>query len=132
MRKQIKKYLLILLGLLFVALGIIGALMPILPTTPFLLLALACFANSSPHFHQMLLNNRWFGGILRQWEESHSITRASKIKAMILIVLTFGLSIWILKERLILQLGLLMMGIILLTFLWKLKEPEEIPVRIIE
>ncbi len=132
MRKQIKKYLLILLGLLFVALGIIGALMPILPTTPFLLLALACFANSSPHFHQMLLNNRWFGGILRQWEESHSITRASKIKAMILIVLTFGLSIWILEERLILQLGLLMMGIILLTFLWKLKEPEEIPVRIIE
>ncbi|NOQ94794.1 MAG: DUF454 family protein, partial [Methylophaga sp.] len=66
MRKRIKKYLLLISGLLFLALGIIGAVLPILPTTPFLILALACFANSSPRFHQMLLNNRWFGAALQQ------------------------------------------------------------------
>ena len=130
MRRQIKKFLLILLGIVFVALGVIGALLPILPTTPFLLLALACFANSSPRFHKMLLNNRWFGSALRQWEENRSITRASKVKAMILIVLTFTISIGILNGRPQLQLGLLVMGSLLLTFMWRIKEAELILVRI--
>ena len=130
MRKRIKKYTLLLLGITFVTLGIIGAVLPILPTTPFLLLALACFANSSPRFHQMLLNNRWFGSALQQWEDSHSITRSSKIKAMIMIVLTFAVSIGILDGRLQLQLGLLVMGSLLLLFIWRLKEAEVKPIRI--
>ena len=130
MRRHIKKYLLIFFGLLFVALGIIGVVLPILPTTPFLLLALACFANSSPRFHQMLLHNRWFGKALQQWEENRSISRTSKIKAMILIVITFALSIAILHGRLQLQLGLLIMGSILLAFMWQLKEADGVTVRI--
>ena len=130
MRKRIKKYILILLGMVFVVLGVIGAVLPVLPTTPFLLMALACFANSSPGFHKMLLNNRWFGSALRQWEENRSITRASKVKAMILIILTFSVSIGILDGRLQLQLGLLVMGSILLIFMWRLKEAEAIPVNI--
>lgn len=127
MRKRIKKYLLIFLGILFIILGIIGAILPILPTTPFLILALACFANSSPRFHQMLLNNRWFGAALRQWDDNRSITRTSKIKAMTLIVLTFTLSIGVLHGRLPLQLGLFTLASILLTFMWRLKEAEPIP-----
>ena len=117
MRKKIKKYLLTLFGLLSLTLGIIGAVLPILPTTPFLILALACFANSSPRFHKMLLNNRWFGSALQQWEESRSITRTSKLKAMILVVLTFSLSIGILHGQLQLQIGLLVIGSILLAFM---------------
>ena len=132
MRRRIKKYLLLVFGLIFVTLGLIGAVLPILPTTPFLLLALACFANSSPRFHQMLLNNRWFGATLHQWEENRSITRASKRKAMILIILTFTLSITILHGKLQLQLGLLVMASILLTFMWRLKEAESVPVPVIE
>ncbi|GFO71132.1 hypothetical protein BJAS_P0392 [Bathymodiolus japonicus methanotrophic gill symbiont] len=81
MRKRIKKYILTLLGLLCVDLGVMGAVLPVLPTTPFLLLALACFANSSPRFHHKLLNNRWFGAALQQWEAKRSITRTTKIQA---------------------------------------------------
>ncbi|MCK5189989.1 MAG: YbaN family protein [Methylococcales bacterium] len=125
-----KKYLLFFFGLLFVVLGVIGAILPILPTTPFLLLALACFANSSPRFHQMLLHNRWFGKALQQWEDDRSISRTSKVKAMVLIVITFALSIAILHGRLQLQLGLLIMGIILLTFMWRLKETNVIKIPI--
>ena len=130
MRKQIKKYLLILFGLLSLTLGIIGAVLPILPTTPFLILALACFSNSSPRFHRMLLNNRWFGSALQQWEESRTINRTSKLKAMILVVLTFSLSIGILHGKLQLQIGLLVIGSILLAFMWRLKEAKAIPASI--
>ena len=127
MRKQIKKYLLIFCALLSIALGIIGAVLPILPTTPFLILALACFANSSPRFHKMLLNNRWFGSALQQWEENRTITRASKLKAIVLVVLTFSMSIGILHGKLQLQFGLLVLGSVLLAFMWRLKEAKAIP-----
>jgi len=131
MRKKIKKYVLIVLGVMFVIFGVIGAILPILPTTPFLLLALACFANSSPRFHKILLNNRWFGRDLQQWEENRSIARTSKIKAMILIVVTFAVSIGILHGRLHLQLGLLFLGSLLLIFMWRLKEAKPIAIKII-
>lgn len=84
---RLKKILLIVLGGFCVLLAIAGAVLPLLPTTPFLLLALACFANSSPRFHQMLLNNRWFGETLRQWEDSRTISPAAKKKAMLLLYL---------------------------------------------
>jgi len=132
MRKKIKKYVLIFLGIMFVILGVIGAILPILPTTPFLLLALACFANSSPRFHKILLNNRWFGRDLQQWEENRSIARTSKIKAMILIVVTFAVSIGILHGRLQLQLGLLFLGSLLLIFMWRLKEAKPISIKTID
>ncbi|MFW5444368.1 MAG: YbaN family protein [Methylococcaceae bacterium] len=130
MRKRIKKYLLFFFGLLFMLLGIIGAVLPILPTTPFLILALACFANSSPRFHRMLLNNRYFGTALRQWEKNRTISRASKIKAMILIVLTFTISIVILHGKIQLQLLLITIASILLVFMWRLKEADKISVPI--
>ncbi|MCF6251816.1 MAG: YbaN family protein [Methylococcaceae bacterium] len=130
MRKRIKKYLLIICGLFYVALGIIGVVLPILPTTPFLILALACFASSSPCFHQMLLNNRWFGKALQQWEESRTITHTTKFKAMLLIVVTFALSIAVLHKNLQLQLTLLLLGSILLAFMWRLKEVRVIKIRV--
>jgi len=126
MRLQIKKYLLMLLGLLFVVLGVIGAVLPLLPTTPFLLLALACFAKISPQWHNSLLNNRWFGPALGQWQTDRSITRASKVKAMILVALSFAVSIGMLMGRLYLQIGLVLMGSILLTCIWRFKEAEAI------
>lgn len=130
MRNHLKKYLLITFGLLFIVLGIIGIILPILPTTPFLILALACFSKSSPRFHQSLLNNRWFGTPLQQWEESRTIERSSKIKAMILIIVTFALSIAVLNGRLHLQLGLLTLAIILLIFIWRLKEATRSPIQL--
>lgn len=129
MRKKIKKYILLFSGIFFVLLGVVGAVLPVLPTTPFLLLALACFANSSPRFHKLLLNNRWFGNDLRQWEENRSIKRRSKFKAMFMIVVTFSISIAILHDRLQLQLGLLCLASILLVYMWRMKEVEIISVK---
>ena len=122
MRKIIQKNLLILLGWLFVLLGAIGILVPILPTTPFLILALALFAKSSLKFHQMLLDNRWLGKILRQWEEEKTVSRQIKIRASLLIFVSFSISIYWVREVFLLQWMLLAIAITLLFFIWRLKE----------
>ena len=124
MRTKVKHYLLICLGWFFVILGAIGIVIPLLPTTPFLILALACFAESSPRFHKMLLNNKWFGPPLAQWENSHTVRKKVKFKAMGLIIATFGISILVLSGRTGLQLMLVCFCLILLWFVWRLKESE--------
>lgn len=124
MRTKFKHILLIILGWFFIALAVIGAVLPLLPTTPFLILALACFAESSPKFHRMLLNNKWFGPPLAQWEKNKTIRREIKHKVMLLIITTFGISIAVLSGRVGLQLMLVCICIILLFFVFRLKESE--------
>ncbi|MCW5212023.1 YbaN family protein [Desulfobulbus sp. TB] len=118
----IKKYLLILLGWFFVLLGIIGILLPVLPTTPFLLLASALFSKSSPRFHQMLLHNGWFGLIIQQWEEKKILSRKTKYKASFLIIFFFSISIIFLLYNIYIQLLLIGIALVLLFFLWQIKE----------
>jgi len=125
MHTKIKHTLLICLGWIFVLLGAIGAVLPLLPTTPFLILALACFAESSPRFHRMLLENKWFGPPLAQWESTKTIRRKIKHKVMMLIIATFGISILVLSGRANLQIMLVCFCLILLTFVWRLKESKE-------
>ena len=125
MRTKIKHSLLIFLGWFFVILGVIGAVLPLLPTTPFLIIALACFAESSPRFHRMLLANKWFGTPLAQWENSKTIRRKIKHKVMMLIIATFSISIFVLSGRVELQLMLVCFCMLLLTFVWRLKESSE-------
>jgi len=125
MHTKIKHSLLIFLGWVFVLLGAIGAVLPLLPTTPFLILALACFSESSPRFHRLLLANKWFGPPLAQWESSKTIRRKIKQKVMILIIATFSISIFVLSGRIELQLMLVCLCLILLTFVWRLKESKQ-------
>ncbi len=125
MRTKVKHTLLIVIGWFFVILGAVGAVLPLLPTTPFLIIALACFAESSPRFHQMLLANKWFGSPLAQWESSKTIRRKIKHKVMMLIIATFSISIFVLSGRVELQLMLVCFCIILLAFVWRLKESNE-------
>ncbi len=123
MKQALRKNLFIVLGCLFVLLGAIGVVLPVLPTTPFLLLALALFANSSPRFHQMLLNNRWFGAILRQWDDNKTVSRRIKKRASLLILISFLISISLLQGSMGLQLMLVAIALILLMLIWQLQEP---------
>ncbi|EEF80969.1 YbaN family protein [Methylophaga thiooxydans] len=127
MRQKIKQYLFISLGWAFVVLGAIGAVVPLLPTTPFLILALACFAENSPRFHNMLLHHRWFGPALQQWEKNHTIRHSVKKKVYLLIIVTFGISITVLWGRPWLQLMLVGICLILLWFISRIKESEHLP-----
>ncbi|EGL53687.1 MAG TPA: DUF454 domain-containing protein [Methylophaga aminisulfidivorans] len=124
MKTRIKHLVLICLGWMFVALGIIGVILPLMPTTIFLILALACFAESSPRFHQMLLNHKWFGPPLRQWQQTHSMRRDIKKKAYLIIILSFAISIAAVWGRLWLQVMLFTIGLILLACLSRVKESD--------
>ena len=124
MQQALKRYLLLSIGLLSVILGAIGAVLPVIPTTPFLILALACFSKSSPRFHRMLLNNKWVGPSLTEWEQNKTISRQIKFRAMVLVVISFTISIIILSGRTGLQLMLVVLGLIALGVIYQLKESE--------
>ncbi len=81
--------ILTIIGWLAVALGTLGVFLPLLPTTPFILLAAWCFARSSPRFHQWLLYRSWFGGYLRHWQQYRAMPRGAKPRAIAMIVVTF-------------------------------------------
>jgi len=79
-------------GTLAVALGIIGIFLPLLPTTPFLLLAAFFYARGSEQFYAWLLGNRWLGDYLRRYREGRSTTRHHKAITLALLWLGIGAS----------------------------------------
>jgi len=124
MKKQFKKIIYTILALTFVILGIIGIFLPILPTTPFLILAVYFSVGSCPKLHSMLLSNKYVGKDLQRWEKEKVIKHESKIKAMLLVIASFTLSMFLVHPRVELQVLLLSLCCILLVIVWRLKEKE--------
>jgi len=88
-----------LLGMVFVLLAFIGALLPVMPTVPFVLAAAACFAKSSPKMHAWLQQHPKFGHIVRDWEEKRCISRGMKIWGISMMTLGGGMSVWLFVPR---------------------------------
>jgi len=101
--KNFNRILLIALGTLCVALGILGMLMPVLPTTPFLLLAAYFYGRSSKRFYHWLITNRWCGEYIRNFREGRGIPPRQKMLTLLLLWLTIGstvgfaISLWWLR-----------------------------------
>jgi uncharacterized membrane protein YbaN (DUF454 family) len=121
--QSIYKPLLILLGIVFVGLAVLGIFLPVLPTTPLLLLALACFAKSSEKLHTWLLTNKTFGPFLKQWHETRSMPRKAKVYAIISIVVVGGISIFSM-DTVTLRLLLAAIMIIPVVIILKIKTKE--------
>lgn len=82
-------------GLMFVGIGAVGAFLPLLPTVPFLLLALFCFARGNPVWEQRLLDHPTYGPLLLDWRQRRAIPRRAKwaaLIAMAISVLVTGLT----------------------------------------
>ena len=69
------------LGLVLTAVGIVGAFLPLLPSTVFFILAAACFAKSSPRLEAWILDHKTFGPMVRGWRENGAIPRKAKVLA---------------------------------------------------
>lgn len=94
---HVVKILLNLVGLVAVALGVLGIFLPLLPTTPFLLLASACFMKSSPRLHQWMLNNSLFGEYLTNIQEKKGIPLKGKVVTLVVLWTSMGYSIYIVR-----------------------------------
>lgn len=98
MKQSVIKSLLFVSGWLSVLLGVLGVFLPLLPTTPFILLAAFCFARSSERFHQWLLNHPWFGEILRTYQAGMGIKPAVRNRTLVVMWLGMGLSMLIIDR----------------------------------
>lgn len=118
------KYILITTGWLAVALGTLGVILPLLPTTPFILLAAWCFARSSPRFHHWLMYRSWFGGYLRYWQRYRAMPPGAKPRAVLLIIVTFAVSLWLVEMAWV-RILLLVILTVLLLFIWRIPVVDE-------
>ncbi|MBL7959578.1 YbaN family protein [bacterium] len=84
-------------GHAFVGLGIIGAILPLVPTTVFLLLAATCYARSSPRFYHWLMHNRYFGSYIKNYKENQGTPVSAKIFSISLLWITILFSIYTAK-----------------------------------
>ena len=97
-----------MVGVLAVFLGLLGIFLPLLPTTPFLLLAAACFARGSVRMHQWLINHRLFGDYLRNFQEGRGIPARAKVFALVMMWSSLGYAGWRTDQ---LWLRLLLLGV---------------------
>jgi uncharacterized membrane protein YbaN (DUF454 family) len=88
-----------LLGFLFLGLAIVGVFLPLLPTTPFVLLAAGCFAQTSERMHRWILSNPTFGPMIRKWEEKRCVSCRVKSVAIGSMVVVGGTSIFLALEQ---------------------------------
>jgi uncharacterized membrane protein YbaN (DUF454 family) len=105
-------------GLISLMLGILGIFLPLLPTTPFVLLAAYCFSKSSPRLHHWLVNQPRLGPMIRNWDEQGSISQNAKVTATVLIVSLFSLSLLFLNITILLKSILVCIGAAVLGFIW--------------
>jgi uncharacterized membrane protein YbaN (DUF454 family) len=92
---NLKKYIFIILGSLFLTLGIIGIFLPVLPTTPFLLLTSFFYLKSSKKLHNWLINHKVFGEYIYNYITYKGVKKKDKIKSLILLYLTLSISFYL-------------------------------------
>ena len=92
------RYLIIFLGCVSIVLGVIGIFLPLLPTTPFILLAAWCFSRSSPLFHNWLISHPKLGPIVKTWHNGGTIPAKVKIRIIVLMWFSLTLSMLIIGQ----------------------------------
>lgn len=105
-------------GSIALTLGAIGVVLPLLPTTPFVILAAALYARSSPKMHQRLLDNRVFGPLIVAWNDERRIPRRAKLLATVMIVAFGGFAIIVVASQWWLRIGLTLLFTAVLSWLW--------------
>lgn len=88
MQSRLKRYFYLTIGSFFLLLGIVGIFLPLLPTTPFLILTAICFNKGSDKFHAWLLNHRVFGPPINDWQKNRLIQTKYKVLATVMMLIS--------------------------------------------
>lgn len=115
-----RRFLLISTGTLALLLGLIGIVVPGLPTTPFVLLSAACLARSSPRLHHKLVSNRHLGPLIRDWEANRSLTRKTKWLSSTIMATMVVVSVLQFSGRPVLQALVLSLGAVGCVVVWRI------------
>ncbi len=113
------RVVLVTVGTISLAVGVLGIVVPILPTTPFLLLAAACYARASDRLYGWLIGQPSLGPIITEWRNSRSLPPGVKVRALALVALSFGASI-VLADDLLVRGALLATALIVGVFLYRI------------
>ena len=105
------RLLLIIAGTLSLGFGILGIFLPVLPTTPFLLLSIACYSRSSMRFYKWLLNNKWFGNYLKNYRSGKGVPVRIKVWALLVLWLSIAYSAFVIIDNLIVRIGLILIAL---------------------
>jgi uncharacterized membrane protein YbaN (DUF454 family) len=111
MKNAILNKILVVTGTFFLIIGIIGIFIPILPTTPFLLLATACYARGSKKFYNWLINNKWFGEYIKNYKEGRGIPLFVKIISITFLWITIAFSTFVIVKNFLLQVIIIIIAI---------------------
>ncbi|MCX8153412.1 MAG: YbaN family protein [Candidatus Bathyarchaeota archaeon] len=127
-KNRLKRTIWFLAGTICVVLGAFGTVLPILPTTPFLLAAAACYCKSSERAYKWLLGNKWFGEYIRNYKEGKGLPVKTKVTTLSVLWGTIGASTvfalpMLLPEMLVLPMQLAMIAVAIAVSLHILKLP---------
>ncbi|WP_026677056.1 YbaN family protein [Fictibacillus gelatini] len=122
-----KKTVLLLIGFTSLGIGVIGIYVPLLPTTPLVLLALFCFSKSSDRFHSWLKSTTLYEKYVKEFKETRSITMKNKIKILLFLYVSVGVSIVYINNSIIRAalIGMLILQTFVLMFIVKTRKIKE-------
>jgi uncharacterized membrane protein YbaN (DUF454 family) len=118
-KNGIYKWFLIVIGWISVILGVFGIFLPLLPTTPFLLLAAACFVRSSPRFYQWLVSHPKLGKYVLHYLNGEGIPMRAKVIAIVMIWVTMSFSAWLVVPIIWGKIVLLIIGLCVSIYIYR-------------
>jgi uncharacterized membrane protein YbaN (DUF454 family) len=122
---RIRGYIYVVLGTIALAVGALGLLLPVLPTTPFVILAAACYYRGSERLHAWILNSRWFGEPIRNFQAGRGLTRNMKTRAVSLMWATIIVSAVFFVNSLVVRAVVFGVAICVTIYLFRLPTTEE-------
>ena len=117
---SLKKGIYLIVGTLSLAAGILGIFLPVLPTTPFILLSAWCFFRSSSKIYNWVISNERFGPTIENYQEGRGITKSTKIKAIGMMWLTITASVYLTIRNIYLIAFLYIIALSVTVYLYKL------------
>ena len=119
--RSIKSWFILLIGHLSLLLGLIALLLPIVPTSPFLVVAAACYARTSPRFRKLIIENRHVGPAILAWEQNKCLELKHKILFVLILAIAFSSSAFLFMETQFSKLTMLGVGLIAIIYVGSIK-----------